>query len=324
MLTRLWHENMKMKRSFMFCSVFFGIILFLSCFVVNVSHVRGNSGLIDRVKISGWRIAETPYHFGPQNLFEYINGAADFFLAYGFVSLEGACYFVGSDSNDRVLVDVYDMGERLNAFGVFQSKRDKEAPTLNIGAASFGVNGYLAFYKDRYFVEINSMIGDGTRKEQPVALARALAEIIRGDISPPHELSYFAEHGRIEGSERYIKGGILGHGFLDKGIVCDYRLGGETVSAFISFFSSERDGIEAFEQYVKFLQDQGKGLPLDGIGQRGLIANEPYHKHVLVVQERSFVLGVYDLSVARRGLPILKDITERLPTEADQTNDFSQ
>ena len=130
--------------------VYFGLVTLFAFWVDLVdSFAERNSEIFKRINLSGTKIMGSPYHFEPLNLFEYINGAADFFIAYGFVSLEGACYFMESDADDSVSVDIYNMGEKLNAFGVFQSKRDKEAPSLNIGTASFGVDGYLAFYEDK-------------------------------------------------------------------------------------------------------------------------------------------------------------------------------
>ena len=152
-------NTMRKKQTILNSPIGFGLTLFLGCwFVVSIPLLHGDVCLFDRAKISGWDLSGRPYDFAPQNLFEHINGSADFFLAYGFVSLKVAHYAPVSTPNDSVTVEVYDMGEKLNAFGVFQAKRSNKAPSLNIGTASFGSGGYLAFYKDRYFVEINSYI----------------------------------------------------------------------------------------------------------------------------------------------------------------------
>jgi hypothetical protein len=246
-------------------------------------------------------MANKPYCHSPQNLYKYINGEADFFVAYGFVSLVGANYSSASHSSDSITVDVYDMGDKLNAFGVFQSKRGRESSPLKIGAACFGADGYLVFYKDRYYVEILSFVESEQRKTEHVIIARK------------DELSYLSKLGRIEGSERYVKGGILGHAFLDRGLICDYRLEGDVVSAFVAFFRSSEDAVSSFEEHRDFLRRSGKKcIPLNGFGEHGFVSQEPYHKHILVVQEGSFVLGVYDLLKAQRGIELLKDILKRI------------
>jgi len=275
--------------------------------------VQADPRHMEKLSIPGWKMAADPHIFGPQDLFEHINGAADFFIAYGFISLEGAYYCSETDMNDSVSVDIYDMGEKLNAFGVFQSKRSKSAPNLNIGTASFGGQGYLAFYKDRYFVEVNSFIQNDQWKTQSLIMARQLAELLPGDTSPPRELSYFSGQGKIQGSERYIVGGILGHAFLDKGIVCNYKIGeSEIGSVFLVFLPSKKAAEGAFAQHRNFLLESGTCTPVSGLAERAIISQEPYHQNILIAQTGPYMIGIYDLSIPERGKPILERLLERL------------
>jgi len=314
---RIWllDDSMRKRPISSHYPVCFGLFVFLTFWSVQSSNqLQGNPRPIHQLKISGWKISGAPHSFGPQDLFEYINGAADFLIEYGFVSLEGAYYHSGTDPDDSVTVDIYDMGEKLNAFGVFQSKRSKDTPILNIGTASFGGEGYLVFYKDRYFVEINAFIKNQEWKTQPLVMARKLAKLLPGDALSPVELSYFSEQDKIKGSERYVKGGILGHGFLDRGIVCDYLIEKEVVSAFLAFLPSKKAAVKSFKQHKTFLQESGTCFVLDGLGERALISQEPYHKNIIIAQTGSFVIGVYDLSGPQKGRPILEDIVKRLPS----------
>jgi hypothetical protein len=258
-------------------------------------------------------MADKPYRYGPQDLYQYINGEAESFVAYGFVSLQGANYSLGSDNDGFITVDIYNMGERLNAFGVFQSKRGGEPSSVNIGAGSFGRDGYLAFYKNKYFVEILSFVKDEQWKTQDVVIARKVAAKIKGDIGPPRELSYFPMAGKIEGSERYVKEGILGHAFLGRGLICDYKIEGDVVSAFVAFFPSGKDAGSAFASHQDFLRRSGGACsPLNGLGVRGFVSQEPYHKNILLAQKGSFVIGVYDLAAAQKGMALLADILKRI------------
>lgn len=289
-------------------------LLFLVCWCIfNISSAWGHDFLPESSEMPGWQMIDKTYQYGPQNLYEYINGEAESFLAYGFVSLKGANYSAGPDGSNSMTVDIYDMGEKLNAFGMFQSKRGREASTLNIGSASFGTNGYVVFYKDRYFVEILSFVESEQWKKHHVSIAQSVAEKIPGDISPPLELSYFPGAGRIQGSERYIRGGILGHAFLDRGIISDYSIDSQVVSAFVAFFASREEAKSSFEAHKGFLEKSGETcLPVNEFGQHGFVSQEPYHKTILVVHEASFVIGVYDLLTAREGIGLLKDILSRM------------
>jgi len=257
------------------------------------------------------------YHYLPDNLYNYINGAADLFISYGFVKLAGAEYALGSGTRENAIIDIYDMGNKLNAFGVFQSKRDPESKSHPIGSGGFGGERYLFFYKDRYYVEIQAYVTAGKGKDIPVTLARKVAEGITGDRTPPSELKYLPETGLISGSQMYITGGILGHAFLDRGMMGEYRIGDEVVKVFVAFLPSGEQAVMALNHYKNFLKSAGeKCQVLSGFGENGFAAREPYHKNILVAQQGSFVVGVTDLSPAQKGEELLRNLlrTIKKPT----------
>jgi hypothetical protein len=261
--------------------------------------------------VEGWRLAGKYYHYLPDNLYNYINGAADLFNSYGFVRLTGVEYVSGKD--DSVTVDIYDMGNKLNAFGVYQSKRDPEKKPLKIGTGAFGGKEYVFLYKDRLYVEIKAFLSGDTNKDVIITMARKLASRMAGDSAPPSELNLLPDPRRVGGSEMYITGGILGHAFLDRGLVSNYEVGGTAVKAFIAFFPSKEDAVKAFGKYKDFLTASGEEWKaLDGFGEQGFVSREPYHKNLLVAQEGSFVAGVSDLPRAEDGKGLLKNLVEKI------------
>jgi hypothetical protein len=260
-----------------------------------------------------WRVEGRPYGFRPQNLYEYINGEAEFFIAFGFIELKGANFTCVSGGNDTVTIDIYNMGNKLNAFGVFQSKRGGQVSALNLGAASMGSDDYVAFYKDRFFVEIQAYITSEKEKGGLETMAASIAAQLPGDNTPPSELFYLPEKNRITGSERYIKGGILGHAFLDRGMVGDYRIQGQKITAFVAIFPSSRDAVNAVKQHRSFLLKSGeKCMPFDGVGHHGFVSEEPYHQNIIETQTGAFVAGVYDLSTIEPGKTVLADIIKNI------------
>jgi hypothetical protein len=260
-----------------------------------------------------WKVDGQPYGFHPQNLYEYINGEAEFYIAFGFVELKGANYTSAAGEKDTVTIDIYDMGNKLNAFGVFQSKRAGQSSALKVGAASMGSDDYLAFYKDRFFVEIQAYITSEKEKGGLETMAANIAAQVPGNNTPPSELFYLPEKNRITGSERYITGGILGHAFLDRGMVCDYRIQGQKIRAFVAMFPSPRDAVNAVKQHRSFLLKSGeKCLPFDGVGNHGFISEEPYHQKIIETQAGAFVAGVYDLITIEAGKTVLADIIKTI------------
>jgi hypothetical protein len=292
------------------CRLFGMILLFLAVTGITFRGECGDVAIFKEALPSPeWQIDGQPYGYGPQNLYEYINGEAEFFIAFGFVELTGANYILDAGGSDTVTIDIYNMGDKLNAFGVFQSKRGNRASGLNLGPASMGSDGYLAFYKDRFFVEIQAYITREKEKHRTDIMAASLAAHLPGDNSPPPELFYFPEDNRIAGSERYINGGILGHAFLDRGVLCSYRILGQKLTAYVAMLPSARDAVNAVENHRFFLLKSGKKcLPLEGFGSHAFVSEEPYHQKIMEAPVGGFVAGVYDMNTLKAGETLLADI----------------
>lgn len=305
----------KMKNRISLKTIIFCTTLFL--LLLNIPKVIAGSVseklLPQSTGVTGWQLAGDYYHYLPENLYNYINGAADLFISYGFVKLVGAEYASKSSKQEYLTVDIYDLGNKLNAFGVFQSKRDPESKSLKIGSGSFGSEKYIFFYKDRFYVEIQAVVSNDKSKDITMTMAQKVVSGISGDSAPPSELNYLPDTGRVSGSEMYITGGILGHAFLDRGLASDYTIGDEMVKAFVVFFPSGKHAVIALKQYKKFLNESGqKWQILNGFGERGFASQEPYHENILVAQQGPFVVGVADLSSAQKGEALLKSIISKI------------
>jgi len=295
------------------------IIIYSTLFLFSLNSARvmadsfAEKLLPQSPEINGWQLVGNHYHYLPKNLYNYINGAADLFISYGFVKLVGAEYTPGPGKKENMIVDIYDMGNKLNAFGVFQSKRDPESKSLKIGTGAFGSKKYVFFYKGRFYVEIQAFVLSAKSSDIVTRMAQKVADRIAGDGTPPSELNYLPDANRIPGSEMYITGGILGHAFLDKGLVSDYKIRGEVVKAFVAFFSSRDHAVNALNQYKSYLDASGeKWQVLNGFGEIGFVSQEPYHKNILVTQQGHFVIGVADLSRAQKGKELLGSIIREI------------
>jgi hypothetical protein len=291
------------------------------CFLTS-EYVLAGSELMKLLPVSSangtWKL-ENKHSYTPDNLYNYINGAADLFISYGFVELAGAQYRYGTDGQGAVVVDIYDMGKKLNAFGVFQSKKDPEVPLLEIGAGATGNEKYIFFYKDQFYVEIQFFTPGKQESNGALTMAREVASKIPGGSSLPAELGYLPEVDQVMGSAHYITGGILGHGFLDKGLLSDYRVNGDVVKAFIAFFPSPDQAFQALNQYRHYLEKAGETWEArKGFGENSFTAQEPYHKTVLVAQQGVFVVGVADLSSAQKGEALLRRILNTLQESRDR------
>jgi len=96
--------------------------------------------------------AKEQLNFTASTLFDYINGGAEMYLSYGLIGMKGLVY--SGENLPEVTVEIYEMTEAKNAFGVFTQTRDKEEQTYGQGSQSN--RDAVIFWKDRYFTIISA------------------------------------------------------------------------------------------------------------------------------------------------------------------------
>ena len=68
-------------------------------------------------QLNNWAMSEEPSNYFPENLFEFINGAAEIYLAYDFKELTVTQYSQ-KGSMASMAVEIYEMSNENNAFGI--------------------------------------------------------------------------------------------------------------------------------------------------------------------------------------------------------------
>ena len=97
--------------------------------------------------VAGWKPEGGAKTYDSESLWEYINGAAELFLAYGFQELRVR----DLGSGELVMtVSIYDQGTSLNAYGVFDTESPDDATRFAIGGGAVVLAPYQALMiKDR-------------------------------------------------------------------------------------------------------------------------------------------------------------------------------
>lgn len=76
--------------------------------------------------LEGWVIIEGPQLYNKKTLFDHVDGQAELFLTYGFQKSIFTIYQDKKSPDNQVEVDVYDMGNVFQAFGVFSRFRNED------------------------------------------------------------------------------------------------------------------------------------------------------------------------------------------------------
>jgi len=156
---------------------------------------------------AGWKWDEKEMTYHSRALFEYIDGAAELYLAYGFQDL--AVRRFEKSNQPPITVEFYEMASSEDAYGVFSFELQDEAAGIGQGS-EFG-GGLLRFWKGKYFVSIYAD-GEGADVESTILrLGRATADSIRGTGPEPKLVDSIPgkDFGLVDKSIRYLKSHVL-------------------------------------------------------------------------------------------------------------------
>jgi hypothetical protein len=174
-------------------------------------------------EVDGWTVASEIQAYDIDNLWEYINGAAELYVEYEVET----CHTGDLSSGDLVVtVDYYDMGTPLNAFGVYV--RERPDPGIAIAGATEALISppYQALLlKGSTYVKVNVFEGELTESSGR-SLLEAIARALPGTTEYPPELDLLPVNGRVAGTAGFQRDGFLGLTELTDCLYAEYASGG--------------------------------------------------------------------------------------------------
>jgi hypothetical protein len=165
-----------------------------------------------------WRLLDPVRTFGPDNLYEEIDGEAELFLPYGMERLTVAVLGRTARPGSEVRLELFRMASPRDAYGIWSQYRYPDQEVLRIPPSEAVVSDTSAdFFRGETFVRIRSKPGDGSRNDV-VGIASEIVARIEGSGSPPEEARALDSlPGRISGSILYQKRAMLGYECLAPG-----------------------------------------------------------------------------------------------------------
>lgn len=208
--------------------------------------------------------------FTPDNLWDFINGAADNYLAYGFVDLHVAEYRKGKDV---IKLEVYRHKDNTLAFGIYSSERSPSFRFINLGSQGYNADGSINFFKGNYYVKIRTYSKKEKVLQAAQSLAQQVADMLPGEASMPAAITQFPAAGKKANDETYINESVLGHNFLNNAFKANYEVGTDVFSVFIFDKPTVSDAMETVNAYLKAVKmepaddDNGKMVLEDGYNE---------------------------------------------------------
>lgn len=183
----------------------------------------------------------------PQNLWDYIDGAADTYLTYGFVDLHVAEYKKGKNV---IKLEIYRHNDNTMAFGIYSTERSSSFRFLNLGSQGYIAEGAINFFKGNYYVKIRTYSKNENTIKSAQSLAFIVADMLAGGSELPSELSLFPASGKKINEETYINESVLGHKFLNKAFKASYESGNDIFSIYIIENSTPKESQKIVEDYL--------------------------------------------------------------------------
>jgi hypothetical protein len=253
------------------------------CLTVFTFTTNSNPGSIFP-RISGWETTIDKTVYGKLNLWEYINGAADLYLAYDFENLQMAEYM--NKNEQAVKVEIYRHSSPENAFGIYTAERMTDYNFVDIGVQGYIEPDALNFFTGEYYVK---MMSSGMTSVEPstlLGMAKEINNALGRDKKWPDVINLFPAEGKIANSENYIARDFLGYSFFHSAFTADYNVQ-EKFKLFIIKLESEAGAQEMLENYTN-LVNENKVTRLEDI----YIINDLFNGKLILSIRYNYIIGI--------------------------------
>ncbi len=165
--------------------------------------------------------------FNKDDLYEYINGHADYFIGAGFRGLGVGEFAVPGSPQPQLVVNLYDMGTPLNAFGVLAEEAGNQE-SVDVGSLGVTSDRGLSFIHGPYYVQMSLF----DTPVDPVETARVMANVLAKAVDETDLVFRFPDLG-VAKSTRYVREYYRGIEFLNDVLERSFERKNKEIQAFM-------------------------------------------------------------------------------------------
>jgi len=277
----------------------------------------------------GWVLVEGPKVYTKKTLFQHIDGQAELYFKYGFRRCVFAIYQSKENPQNQIELDIYDMGNVLQAFGIFSRLRGGERP-MGIGLDSYLDDRSALFYKGKYFVMLYCTESNPSNLKQ---FSVIVSSKIKDSSLPPKEIGYFPKDGLKPGSIQYFPEGLLGHQFLKKGFQATYiekvkaeskdqtKAEDKEFHLFLAVYENSQMAMNGLKSYKDHLSKKGKIHPEIStvLGSKGLKGEDPYQRKLMVAHKECYLIGTVGFIKEEEGERLLAELIKNMKFKSSRS-----
>lgn len=244
--------------------------------------------------LSGFRQTGRERHYTKDNLYEHVNGHAEYFISAGFAGLSITEY-AASDSRTseaELQAEVFDMGNSIQAFGVLSDESGDSGKQVSVGTMAFRTSGGINFIRGRYYVKISAY----NPKAPLLRFAREFSNTLPAGSDSFEIFSRLPDLGKVN-KTRFVKEGYRGLDFLRNVIEREYSAGDKKITVALMGGSGAGSA-----QQVRTLQStlfdyfKKSGMPYEKAVKDGLEfyrVTDKYEGNWFLIPSQDALFGVF-------------------------------
>jgi hypothetical protein len=277
------------------------LLLTLAC-AAATAHAQNTVDVLDCHFAPGWEQTGVKRSYAPDNLYDYKDGGAEGYLAFGFVRMQGVDCKSGGDS---LSIDISEMTDADAAYGMFTANRDATLAIAKIGMGAQIQPHSLLFAKGRYYVEVAEIPADAAADHSALmqAIAAKIEPRLEGSTALPETLSWFPAANLVSAS--LVPESVLGMRLLKRGYVAKYAEG----QAFIVLESTPESAAEV----IKKLREKFATATPAQVADEALQTKDKYLGALCIFRKGRYVAGYANLPDQPQAAALATQLSARIP-----------
>lgn len=198
--------------------------------------------------LKGFEVIQEYPVYTPDDLWDYINGAADSYLSFGFDELYIAEYKKGSKLT--VKAEVYSHISPEMAFGIYAMERAPGYNFVDVGVQGYSAPDHFHFVKGNYYVKVTTNTFSKRAAAVVKSVALNLEATLEGTTKMPATLALFPEKGKLQNEELFIAENVLGYGYMRRAFRARYETQGKAFYIYIFNYPDEASNRVMLVEYL--------------------------------------------------------------------------
>ena len=240
--------------------------------------------------IAGFRKMGETRRYTKENLYEHVDGHAEYFISAGFQGLTVAEYVAAGSkaAQAEVQAEVYDMGKSIQAFGVLADESGENPPPVSVGTMGYKTSGGVNYIKGRYYVKISAF----SPKTPVIKFAKGFADTLSAGQDSFQVFSKFPNIGKVVNT-RFAKEGYRGLDFLHNVIEREYSTASGKIKVAL-MAGSEHEVRSLLSSFLEYFGKSGMRYEKTERGGKEVYkVMDKYEGNWFLIRSRDTVFGVF-------------------------------